>query len=65
MTWYLKSTKHTGLKFKIITLDKESKSATIQGDTGVPFSVKLSQDNLSKYGYTVVKVDENETAAQV
>jgi hypothetical protein len=65
MTWYLKSTKHTGLKFKIVTLDKESRNATLQGDTGVPFSVKLSNENLAKYGYTVVKVEENETASEV
>lgn len=62
MTWYLKSTKHNGLKFKIITLNKEEKKAKILGDTGVPFEISMTADNLKKYGYEVVKApDENPT----
>ena len=58
MTWYLKSTKHNGLKFKIINLDKATRKATLQGDTGVPFPVDLTPDNLKKYGYEVVKIED-------
>lgn len=58
-TWYLKSTKHNGLKFKIMSLDRETKKAMLQGDTGVPFPVQLTTDNLKKYGYEVVKAEES------
>lgn len=63
MTWYLKSTKHKGLKFEILEFNKEAKKAKIQGDTGVPFEISMTQDNLKKYGYEVVKVTENESPA--
>lgn len=63
MSWYLKSTKHTGLKFKIMHFDKEAKKAKIQGDTGVPFEISMTKDNLEKYGYEVVKVVEDEAPA--
>jgi hypothetical protein len=60
MKWFLKSTKHEGLKFEILHLDKETKRAKLQGGTGVPFEVQLSSDNLAKYGYTVIKVEDHE-----
>lgn len=56
--FYLKSTKHNGLKFKIMEFDRETKKAMLQGDTGVPFPVQLTSDNLKKYGYEVVKAEE-------
>ena len=64
MAFYLKSTKHSGLKFKIMQFDRDTKKAMLQRDTGVPFPVQLTQDNLKKYGYEVVKGEpDHETAA--
>lgn len=62
MTWYLKSTKHNGLKFRIVNFDKENKKAKVQGDTGVPFEVSMTADNLKKYGYEVVRVQDESPA---
>lgn len=58
MAWYLESTKAKGLRFKIVTLNKETMRATLQGDTGIPFDRDISQDTLEKYGYRIIKVDE-------
>lgn len=63
MTWYLKSTKHPNLKFKIVRFDKETKRAMLQGETGVAFPQILSQENLTKYGYAVVKGEPDEQPA--
>ena len=57
--WYLESTKAKGLRFKILKLDKTTMRATLQGDTGVPFERDISGDTLTKYGYTIVRVEEN------
>lgn len=58
-TFYLEHTKHTGLRFKILKLNKETMHATLQGDTGVPFDRDISEASLTKYGYRVIKVDED------
>lgn len=59
MAWYLESTKARGLRFKIVKLDKATMRATLEGDTGVPFERDISADTLAKYGYKILKVDEN------
>lgn len=59
--WYLVSTKAKGLRFKIVKLNKETRSATLQGDTGVPFDHDISQATLDKLGYKVEVVEEAET----
>lgn len=51
--WYLVSTKMPNLKFKIVTLDKSTMRATLQGDTGVPFERDISQETLDKFGYRI------------
>ena len=63
MAWYLKSTAHPNLKFKIVELDKATKRAMLKGETGVPFSQIISDENLKKYGYEVVKVADDEAAS--
>ena len=62
-SWYLESTKAPGLRFKIVKLDKATMRATLQGDTGVPFDREIGQETLDKYGYKIVK-REDEPAAQ-
>jgi hypothetical protein len=51
--FWLVSTKAKGLKFKIVSLDRDNMRATLQGDTGVPFETSVSQDVLDKLGYVV------------
>lgn len=60
--WYLESTKAPGLRFRIVKLDKATQRATLQGDTGVPFERDISQVSLDKYGYKVVR-EEQECAS--
>jgi hypothetical protein len=59
MAWYLNSTKAPGLRFKIVKLDKATMKATLLGDTGVPFERNIGPETLAKYGYEIVKVDED------
>lgn len=61
--WYLESLKAPGLRFKIVKLDKATMRATLQGDTGVPFEQNIGQENLDKYGYKIVKHDEEPARA--
>lgn len=59
MAFYLVH-KSNKLRFKIIGLDKATMVATLQGDSSpVPFTQSVKQDNLDKYGYSIVKVDED------
>jgi len=53
--WYLESTKAKGLRFKIVKLDRATQKATLVGDTGVPFERSITQAELEKFGYTIVK----------
>ena len=62
VVWYLESTKAPGLRFKITKLDKATMRATLQGDTGVPFERLISEEELAKYGYKIVKREEEGTA---
>ncbi len=57
---FLTSTKANGLKFEVLKVNKEVDPplATIVGDTGVPFEIRLTQDTLEKYGYEVLIVDD-------
>lgn len=57
-SWYLESTKAPGLRFKIVKLDKATMRATLQGDTGVPFDRDIGQESLDKYGYKIVKRED-------
>ena len=57
-SWYLESTKAPGLRFKIVKLDKATMRATLQGDTGVPFERSIAEDELAKYGYQIVKRED-------
>lgn len=59
-TWYLESTKAPGLRFKVLKLDRQTMIATLVGATEVPFDRNIGQETLDKYGYKVVKVEENE-----
>jgi len=59
--WYLQSTKAVGLRFRIVSLDRETKRARLLGDTGVPFERILSDEVLMKYGYVVVEVPDEPT----
>jgi hypothetical protein len=54
--WFLESTKAKGLRFRILKLDRDTMTAQLLGDTGVPFEKVLTQDVLDKYGYTIAKV---------
>lgn len=51
--FYLESTTVKGLRFDIVSLDKEKMRATLQGATGVPFEQSVSEDALKKFGYVV------------
>lgn len=62
--WYLESTKAPGLRFRIVTLDKSTMRATLQGDTGVPFDRDIGQETLDKYGYKIVKREEEPAGQQ-
>lgn len=62
VTWYLESTRAPGLRFKIVKLEKATMRATLQGDTGVPFERDIGQETLEKYGYTIVKREEEPAA---
>jgi hypothetical protein len=61
--WYLESTKAPGLKFKIVKLDRTTMRATLLGDTGVPFDRDIGQESLDKYGYKIVKREEEGAAS--
>jgi hypothetical protein len=56
MAWYLESTKVPNLRFKVVSLNKATMRAALQGDTGVPFERDISPSTLAQYGYKVVKV---------
>jgi hypothetical protein len=61
---YLESTIAPGLRFRVLKLNKETKQATLLGDTGVPFDRILSDELMQKYGYkAVVEVVEDEACA--
>lgn len=57
---FLNSTKAKGLKFEVLKVNKEVDPpiATLRGDTGVPFEIRLTQETLEKYGYEVLIVEE-------
>lgn len=59
---FLVSTKAKGLRFEILKVNKDLNPpmATLQGDTGVPFEIALTQETLDKYGYVpeVVVVED-------
>ena len=58
MAFYLEH-KQAKLRFKILKLDKTTMIATLQGTgSDTPFTRSIKQEDLDKYGYTVVKVDE-------
>jgi hypothetical protein len=61
--WYLESTKAPGLRFKIVKLDKATMRATLLGATGVPFERDIGNDTLEKYGYKIVKREEEQSTA--
>lgn len=59
MAFYLVHKIDPRLRFKIVGLDKETMIATLKGETSdTPFTRSIKQDDLDKYGYSVVKVDE-------
>lgn len=60
--FFLVSTKAKGLRFEVISLDKEAMRATIKGDTGVPFETSITPETLDKLGYTVSVVMVEELA---
>lgn len=62
--FFLESTKAKGLRFKIVKLDKATMKATLQGDTGVPFERSITNEELEKYGYRIVRVDPEAAAAE-
>lgn len=57
---FLVSTKHPGLEFEILSVDKESKQAELIGATGVVFTKFLTAEVMEKYGYKLEKRDEKE-----
>lgn len=59
---YLVHKETRNLKFRIVALDRETATATLRGDTGVDFPMKLSEEILEKYGYNIVVVDEPDVA---
>jgi hypothetical protein len=52
--FFLKSTKVSGLRFDIVSLDKEKMRATLLGNTGAPFEQSISEENLKKFGFEVM-----------
>ena len=58
--WFLESTKAKGLRFRILKLDRDTMTAQLLGDTGVPFEKVITPDVLDKYGYTITKVVQPE-----
>lgn len=61
--WFLESTKAKGLRFRILKLDRDTMTAQLLGDTGVPFEKVITQDVLDKYGYAIAKVEQREGEA--
>lgn len=59
---FLVSTKAKGLKFEILKVNQNLNPpmATLQGDTGIPFDIPLTEETLNKYGYVgeVVVVED-------
>lgn len=64
-TWCLQHKEHAHLRFKVLGIDRAAQRATLIGPTGVAFERSIAQADLDKYGYTVVKVDDEQTNAIV
>lgn len=60
---YLQSVKKADLRFKILSVNVEEKTARLIGSAGVEFDHKITKEELEKYGYTIVVVEEDEVPA--
>ena len=60
---YLESERVPGRRFRVLSVDKETMKATLQGD-GVEFEFDVRPSVLKVVGYRVVKVMEGDHAKQ-
>ncbi|HEX6825821.1 MAG TPA: hypothetical protein VF077_05825 [Nitrospiraceae bacterium] len=58
MTLYIENLKNPKVRFKVISYDKETGVGTLEGEYGARFTRPLGKEQLSRFGYKVVKVEE-------
>jgi len=58
-TLYIENLKNPKVRFKVISYDAETGVGLLEGEYGARFTRPLGKEQLSRFGYKVVKVDED------
>lgn len=58
--YYLQSSVIPANKFRIVTFDKATKVATLEGPSGAQWEEELSDEKMEKLQYTLVKEVEDD-----
>ncbi len=55
---YIENIKNPTVRFRVLAYDKDSKMGKLAGEYGAEFSRDLSKPALAKFGYRIVKSEE-------
>ena len=58
MKLFIENLKNPKVRFEVESFDKETKVGILKGEYGARFSRNLSKEALAKYGYKVVRVED-------